>query len=181
MNEKTFNLYEDEPDNRSTSNNPEQTSGDLVSNTTIVYLNFNDELPDLIKPIRTELEDKPEGFKLNIYIVCGNNCNKDIPLFLDYIISLEEVFDFTFFLRGIIHSEFISILNKEKVFVERNCKLIYRQEKLHLLLKNLIATPALFKKFMQRFIDDYSKFPTETFIDLTELETIGFQVAKFPN
>jgi len=180
MNEKQkFNLYEDELDSRQVSNNPTQTSGNLVSDSAIVYLNFNDELPDLIKSIRDELSDKPEGFKLNIYIVCGNNCNKDIPLFVDYLNSIDEIFDFTYFIRGIIHSEFISILNKEKVYIEKNVKLIYKQEKLHLLLKNLIQTPTLFKKFMQRFIDEYSIFLSETFIDLTELETIGFKIEKF--
>lgn len=180
MNEgKKFNLYEDEPDNRQIVNNPTQTSGDLVSDSAIVYLNFNDELPELIKPLRNELADKPKGFKLNIYIVCGNNVNRDIPIFIDYLNSIDEVFDCTYIVRGIIHSEFISILNKERIFLEKNVKLIYKQEKLHLLLKNLIQTPTLFKKFMQRFIDEYSRFPSETFIDLTELETIGFQVEKF--
>lgn len=180
MNEqKKFNLYEDEPDNRQVVDNSEQTSRDLVSDSIIVYLNFNDELPNLIKPIRDELKDKPDGFKLNIYIVCGNNCNKDIPLFIDYLNSIEEDYDFTYFIRGIIHSEFISILNKEKVYIENSSKLIYRQEKLHLLLKNLIQVPNIFKKFFQRFIDEYSRFPSETFIDLTELETIGFKIQKF--
>lgn len=178
MNEENkFNLYED--DVRKDPNLPEQSPGNLVSDSVVVYLNFNDELPNLIKPIREALQDKPDHFELNIYIVSGFQINPDIPLFLNYIGSIEEDFDFTFFIRGIIHPDFISILFKEDVFVEKGSRLVYRQDTLHQLLTQLMIKPDIFRKFMQRFIDQYHKFPKYDVIDITELETIGFKINKF--
>jgi len=178
-NEKKFNLYEDEPDNRQTSNNPEQTSGNLVSDSVIIYLDLTKPLPELIKPIREELQSRPDGFELNLYLVCGLNCNPDLELFIDYLKTVQMNFKLNFYIRGIIHPSFIHVLFEENVFVESNLKLIYRQDSLHQLLKNLMKKPDLFRKFVQRFIDSYSIFPSETFLDTTELETIGFKLEKF--
>ena len=85
-NKEKFNLYED--NDRKDPNLSEQPLGTGVSDPIIVYVNFNDELPNLIKPIREILEDKPEGFRLGIYIVTGFQVNSDIVLFLDYLLQL---------------------------------------------------------------------------------------------
>ena len=176
-NKEKFNLYED--NDRKDPNLSEQPLGTGVSDPIIVYVNFNDELPNLIKPIREILEDKPEGFRLGIYIVTGFQVNSDIVLFLDYLKTIEEIFDLTYYIRGIIHPDFISILFKENVFVEKGLRLSYRRDTLHQLLTKLMTKPDIFRKFMQRFIDEYHKFQIHEMIDLTELELIGFKINKF--
>jgi hypothetical protein len=180
MNEKQkFNLYEDEPNHRQIADNSEQTSGDLVSDTTIVYLDFTKPLPELIKPIRDYLEDKPEGHSVGIYIVCGYEFNRDVSLFIEYINSIKQTFNFQFYFRGLVHSEFIQLLFFENIYFEKDVKLVYRQDSLHLLLKNLMKSPEIFRKFIQRFIDEYNKVNVFGLIDLIELETIGFKIQKF--
>lgn len=179
MNENKFNLYEEGSDNRKVDSLPEQTSGDLVSDSVLIYLDLTKPLPELIKPIREELQQRPDGFELNLYLVCGLNCNPDLELFIDYLKTVQLKFKLNFYIRGIIHPSFVHVLFEKNVFVESNLKLIYRQDSLHVLLKNLMKRPDLFRKFVQRFIDVYSIFPCETFLDVTELETIGFQLKKF--
>ena len=151
----------------------------MVSDSTIIYVDFSKPLPELIKPIRDYLEDKPEGHSLGIYIVAGNYKNNDIELFIEYLKSIKSSFNFIYYIRGLIHSTFIHLLFEENVFIQSNTKLIYDNKELHEMMKNLMNKPEIFRKFIQRFIDHYHKFPKQFYIDLTELETIGFTINKF--
>lgn len=174
---KKFNLYEE--DVREVSSNPAEEFGNMVSDSIMVYVDLTKPLPELIKPIRETLQDKPEGFQLDLYLVCGLNCNQDTELFVAYLNTVLVDFKLRFFVRGIIHPEFISILLLDDVWVENNLKLIYRQNSLHTLMKNLMLKPEVFRRFVQRFIDQYSNFPSEVLLDTTELDLMGFNLNKF--
>lgn len=176
-NATTFNLYEENIQQDAV--NPNESLGYLDSNSIMVYLDLTKSLPELIKPIRETLQDKPEGFQLDLYLVCGLNCNEDVDWFVAYLKTVLGDFKLRFFIRGIIHPDFISILFEENVFVESGLKLIYRQNSVHKLMKNLMVRPDIFRKFVQRFIDQYNIFPNEVLLDLTELQTIGFNLNKF--
>lgn len=178
MNEnKKFNLYEE--DDRKNANLSTEASGNLVSDSTIIYVDLTKPLPELIKPIREHLEDKPEGYSLGIYIICGYEFNSDISLFIDYLNTIKGSFNFQIYFRGIIHSDFIHLLFFENLFIESNSRLVYRTDQLHKLLKNLMSNPKIFRAFIQRFIDEYNKINSFQTLDLTELEQIGFQFQKF--
>lgn len=174
MNDK-FNLYED--DVRKDSTISTETFGNVDSSAKFLYLDFTKELPELIRMMREELEDKPQGYSLNIYIVCGLNNNVDLELFIEYLTGLNSVFNLNYFIRGIIHPSFIEILTFKNVFVHENVKLFYNNN-LHQLLKNLRMDRNIFQNFVRRFHEKYYLEPVMK-LDLTELETIGFTINKF--
>ncbi len=180
MNEdKRFNLYEEDKDNNDQVNSiSEQASGNLVSDSIIVYIDFTKPLPELIKPIREAIEDKPEGYQFGIYIICGYEFNQDIPLFIDYLNSIDEIFKIRYYFRGLIHPEFMSFLFTDDVYFQSNVKFVYKSGSLHEILKGLLGNSKIFNAFIQRFIDSYNE-KTFHLIDLTELETIGFKINKF--
>ena len=177
MNEKNkFNLYEE--DDREASSPTAQTSGNLVSNTSILYVDLSKPLPEMIRPIREYLEDKPKGHEVGIYIIAGYEYNPDVSLFIDYLDSINDFFKFSIYVRGLIHSEYIHLLFSENLYLESGVKLVYRGALLNRLLKNLMIKPEMFRKFIQRFIDDYCNEKYKL-IDVTELETLGFKFQKF--
>ena len=156
---------------------PITSNNQPISNELMIYLDFEkDSILELTQKVRTFTIHKPDNIEINLYIISGHNCKKDVELFIQYLSKLN--YNFIVYIRGIIHPYFIHLLFDKNVFIEGQVKMLYRKDLLHDLLTNLMLNPKIFKTFVQRFIDQYNKFP-ECYIDVTELKQIGFEFETF--
>lgn len=176
MNEE-FNLY---GDSRQTSPTSTKASTYVVSDSIILYVNPTNSLPELIEPIRNLLEDKPDNFSFSLYIVSGKEIHQDFELFVKYLKGLMGTGNgISFYFRGILHYQFIPLLTLDSTFVAETCKFHYSPKTLHFLLKNLLEEKGLAEKFMQRFVHDYKNYDFDLYLNLSELEVIGFNLKTF--
>lgn len=170
MENNKFNLYQDDEPQRSI-----QTSENDDFPVTIDL--EKDSISEMIQKVRNYTLDKPDQFRFNLYIVAGFTVKPDIELFIDYLKRLP--FQFEIYIRGVIHPSFIHILTFDNVFLEQKVRLLYKVDELHLLMKNLMNDPKMFRAFVQRFIDEYNKQISNFYLDITELKTIGFNFETF--
>lgn len=178
MNEKQFDLYGE--DSRKASPNPTEPSSNVVSDSIVLYLDPTKPLPQLIEPVRNLLDDKPDNFNFSLYIVSGKEIHQDFELFANYLKGLmTNGHEIRFYFRGILHYPFIPLLVLDSTFVAETCKFHYSPKILHFLLKNLLAEKGLAEKFMQRFVHDYKDYDFDLYLNLNELEIIGFNLKKF--
>jgi hypothetical protein len=167
---KPFNLY-DEPDRKTTTGtsskfiNPDQTEeGSLLE----INLSEPETLYSMSSKVREYLRNKPDDFNLTIYLVCGSTPSCDAGLFADYIKDLTQPVTVVF--RGIVHFDFIHLFIQNFVYVNKSCQLQYSKVKLHDTLKNLLEKPEAYKRFMQRFVDEYWKLNEGNLLPVTELD-----------
>jgi len=165
-----FNLYqEDEPKGSFQTNEDDEfpVTIDLE----------RDSISEMIQKVRNYTIDKPNDYKFKLYIVAGFTVKPDIELFIDYLNRIP--FKFEIYIRGLIHPSFVHILNFPNVLLEQKVRLIYKTDELHLLMRNLMKEPKVFRTFVQRFIDDYNRQISNFYLDITELKTIGFNFETF--
>jgi hypothetical protein len=170
---KPFNLYDDEERSITGTStnfiNPDQEDGTLLE----ISLSEPENLYTMTSKVREFLKNKPDNFELTLYLVCGNNPSKDAGLFADYIKDLVQPVVVAF--RGIIHFDFIHLFIQNVVYVNNSCQIEYSKHKLHDTLKNLLEKPDSYKRFMQRFVDEYWKLNEGNRLPLTELEKLGIK------
>lgn len=180
MNETTkFRLYDD--DDRKSSSDSAGESGNVVRSSTIVYVDVTKPLPQMIEPVRSLLENKPDGYSFGIYIVAGEYVNPDVKQFVSYLRDvIEETYEVTYYFRGLIHPEYVGILlSGSDCYVAQSTKVLFKLTTLHDFMKSLMIRPEVFRKFIQRYIDAYSDFPERAYLDVTELDMIGLTFKKF--
>lgn len=170
-----FNLYEDE----STNETQQVTNNARTANDeTILFLDIErDSLFELTQKIRNFTINRPSGSEIKVYIVSGHTANRDLSIFVDYVKSLD--YDFTFIIRGIVHCDFLQLLVSPKTLVESNTKFFYCRQRLHDTMASLMENPKVFRLFVQRFIDHYHKQPSDFYLDVTELQTLGFEFQTY--
>lgn len=165
-----FNIYEDEKTKIQQSTSLEIHAEIDLSETKSFY--------DLIQPIRNFLKDKPEDFVMTVYFVSGKTCSKDIKLFTNYLKSVQNPIRIIF--RGILHMEMMGLLlSYDEISLDQSCKLLYSKEKLHDFLIDLLDYPDFFRKFLQRFTEEYWKLQDGSALDITELNLLGIQFKTF--
>jgi len=144
----------------------------------LIEIDLSQNLYNLCKPIRDHLKDKPETSHLNVYFVSGTTSSPDIHLFLDYLKTLPNPISVYF--RGIVHTNLLPLFFKfEKILVDKDCRLKYDPKELDILMCNLLFNPMIFNNFVQRFSSEYYKIKSQTYLDLTELNMIGFNLQTF--
>lgn len=173
-----FNLY-DEPRPGTFTGNKTTILPDSPLN------NYNDEsmveidisepetLYTMSKGIREHLKDKPDDYELTVYLVCGNVPSKDAGLLADYLKDVVQPIVVAF--RGIIHFDFIHLFINNTVYINTQSQVMYSKMKLHDTMKNFMIKPECFKKFMQRFVDEYWKLNEGNLLPISELKTLGIE------
>ena len=174
---KKFSLY-DEEKRTITSASTKGYSDFDDEESALIEIDLSQNLHNLCKPIRDYLKDKPETLNLSIYFVSGTTSSPDIHLFLDYLKTLPNPISVYF--RGIIHTSLLPLFFKfENILVDKDCRLKYDPKELDILMFNLLINPMIFNKFIQRFSSEYHRIKSETYFDLTELNTLGFNLQTF--
>lgn len=171
MNEK-FSLY-DEEDSHPTNKTLYPDANDLL-----IIVDFSKEtFGEMVEKVRSVSEQVSDTTELNIFILSGYSPHRDAGLFLGYIKSLNR--PFKFFVRGIIHLEFLKLLSFLNVYLNENCKLKFDTNRTHEFQKELMLFPTVFRNYFQRFIDKYNTLNGEIYLDVTEMKTLGFDFKTY--
>lgn len=123
--------------------------------------------------VREVLRDKPDDYELVIYLVCGKRPSVDAGLFVDYLKDVIQPLKIAF--RGIVHFEFIHLFLINTVHVHSQAQIRYSKDKLHDTMKSFLIKPESFKRFMQRFVDEYWKLNEGNMLQISELEALGIK------
>jgi len=175
---KPFNLYEEEDRRTTTGTSTKYINPDQEEYGNVLELNLSEPetLYSMTSRVREFLKDKPDDFEFTLYLVCGNVPSKDAGLLADYIKDLTQRTTIVF--RGIIHFDFIHLFIQNMVYVNKSCQVQYSKTKLHDTLNNLLEKPDSYKRFMQRFVDDYWKLNEGNLLPLAELEKLGIKIEQ---
>lgn len=170
-----FNLY-DEPrvpsyTDTKTTINPDSPL--YVQSMLEVDISYPETLFSMSRPIREFLSDKPDDYQLTLYLVCGNVPSVDAGLLFEYIKDVTQPILIVF--RGIIHFDFIQIFIDNTVYISTQSQIMYSKQKLHNTMKNFMIKPECFKRFMQRFIDEYWKLDEGNLLPISELKILGIE------
>jgi len=172
---KPFSLYDDE--NRRTvtgiSTKYIDDSAESESNMVEVDMSEPNTLFLMSSKVRDALRDKPNDYDLIVYLVCGKIPSVDAGLFADYLKDVVQPIRIAF--RGIVHFEFIHLFLSNLIHVHSQTQIMYSKEKLHDAMKSFLAKPEAFKKFMQRFVDEYWKLNEGNMLQISELEALGIK------
>lgn len=174
-----FNLYDElSRHNTYTSNNTPIIKGSPLysepdERLIEIDLSEPETLYTMSKRVRDHLKDKPDDYELTVYLVCGNVPSKDAGLFAEYLKDVTQPIVVAF--RGIIHFDFIHLFISNKVYVNTSSQIMYSRAKLHDTMKNFMIKPDSFKRFMQRFIDEYWKLNENNLLPISELKTLGIE------
>lgn len=162
-----FNLYDDE--SKPSNSNPEEGSNtDLL-----ITLDFSKEtFGEMVEKVRTIAQNVPESLELNLFILSGYNPHPDSGLFLEYIKSLKRPFNI--YVRGIVHLEFMKLLSFPNLWLIEGTKLRFDPTRLQEFQTELLNFPNVFRIYFQRYIDEYHKYKSEVYFDMTEMKTLGF-------
>jgi hypothetical protein len=179
MNERQkFDLYQDEY--RPSTGDPTGELEPMDRNTKLIYIDLSTPLHQMVSPVRELLSDKPIGYEFEIAFYIGFQVNPDVPLFLNYLYSvIEKQYSVRYYIRGIMHPNMMGLLLSENAFVEKSSKLLLKQNSYFDVMTSLLSSPAIFRSFIQRFIDSYNQYPSEAYLDVTELQSIGFTFKTF--
>lgn len=178
MNERQkFDLYEEHDRKIAGVAAGESKSMDQLA--ALVYIDLTLPFHQMISPIRDLLKDKPDGFAFDVAFFSGKEINSDSKLFVDYMKSVvEPSYEVKYYYRGIIHPEVIGLFFGE-IYVAKSSQLLYKKSTLHDFMLGLMESPAVFRLFVQRFIDVYSQYPNEILLDIAELTTIGLNIKTY--
>jgi len=172
---KPFSLY-DEDRSRTTTGISTQyidNSSELESNIVEVDMSEPNTLFSMSSKVRDALKDKPDDYDLIVYLVCGKIPSVDAGLFADYLRDVVQPIRIAF--RGIVHFEFVHLFLTKIVHVHSQSQIMYSKEKLHDAMKSFLTRPDAFKKFMQRFVDEYWKLNEGNMLQISELEALGIK------
>lgn len=164
---KPFSLYEDA--RKTTTDNPD-VEGLLVE----IDMSEPHTLYSMCKPFRDATKDKPDDLPVTLYLVCGNTCSRDAGLLAEYFKGVSNPLQIAF--RGIVHFDFIQLFLDHTVYLNTESQIVYSKTKLHDTLKNLLLKPEAYKKFMQRFVDEYWRLNEGNLLPYTELLSLGIKV-----
>lgn len=147
-------------------------------NEVLITLDFSKEtFGQMVEKVRNVTESRPESIQLNFFILSGFSPHPDSALILGYIKSLKR--DCKFFVRGIIHLEFLDIFTCPNLYINSNSKLKFDPTKLQEIQNQLLRFPDVFRIYFQRYIDVYHKFKGSEYLDVTELKTLGFNFETY--
>tara|TARA_R110000868_G_scaffold12456_11_gene59587 strand:+ start:876 stop:1403 length:528 start_codon:yes stop_codon:yes gene_type:complete len=170
---KPFSLYDDNKKTITGTStkfiNPDQEEESVIE----VNLSDPETLYSMSSIVRSHLKDKPDDYQLTLYLVCGNVPSKDVDLFAEYLKDLTQPIVVAF--RGIIHFDFIHIFIDNVVYINETSKIRYSKEKLHDTMKNFLVKPEAYKKFMQRFVDEYWRLNEGNMLPISELGVLGIK------
>jgi hypothetical protein len=167
---KKFSLYEDT--NRKIFSKfiaPDQLEERVLD----INISEPETLYSMSSKVREFLKDKPEDYELTLYLVCGNIPSKDAGLFAEYLKDLTQPIVVVF--RGIVHFDFIHLFLDNLVYLNTSSQIQYSKIKLHDTMKNLLTKPDTYKKFVQRFVDEYWKLNEGNMLPISELEALGIK------
>lgn len=176
---KPFSLYDD--DKRTvTGTSTKFIDPDSYEEETLLEVNISEPetLYSMSSKVREFLRNKPDDFGFTLYLVCGSVPSCDAGLFADYVKDLTHPTTIVF--RGIIHFDFIHLFIHNTVHVNRTCQVQYSKSKLHDTLKNFLVKPESYKRFMQRFVDEYWKLNEGNLLPVGELEKLGINTELLP-
>ena len=145
-----------------------------------IDIDLNWSLMEMIKAVRDSISEKPETFPITLYFVSGKTGNENIVPFIDYLLTLKNSLQFVF--RGYIHADFVKLFvsyPNTQVLISKDSMFIYDTNNVHSIMKHLIPKQELFRKFLTRFVEQYHKYDSPFYLDITELETLGFNIQKF--
>lgn len=168
-----FNLYNEKSTTRQVTGHDFDTNDEIL-----IVLDFSKQtFGEMVDKVRSVIENVDPEVEINLFMVCGYNPHPDAGLFLDYLKSVT--FKFRLFFRGIIHVEFLKIFSSANLSIKEGSKFKFDPKRTHEFQTELLSFPNIFRNYFQRFIDDYHKLKGETYFDLTELKTLGFNFEIF--
>lgn len=172
---KPFSLYDDDGYRTTTgiSSKYIDDSPESESNMVEVDMSEPNTLFSMSSKVRDALRDKPDDYDLIVYLVCGKIPSVDAGLFADYLKDVVQPIRIAF--RGIVHFEFVNLFLNKTIHVHSQTQIMYSKEKLHYAMKSFLTRPEAFKKFMQRFVDEYWKLNEGNMLQISELESLGIK------
>ena len=81
--------------------------------------------------------------------------------------------------RGIIHLDFMQILSFPNLYLIQGSKLKFDPKRLQEFQVELLQFPQVFRVYFQRYIDEYHKYKSEVYFDMTEMKTLGFNFQTY--
>jgi len=147
-------------------------------NEILITLDFSKEtFGEMVEKVRKVAQDLPELSEINLFILSGYLPHPDAALFLEYIKSLRR--PFKFLVRGIIHLDFMQILSFPNLYLIQGSKLKFDPKRLQEFQVELLQFPQVFRVYFQRYIDEYHKYKSEVYFDMTEMKTLGFNFQTY--
>lgn len=165
-----MNIYDELPNQSSLKSE----DGKLIE----IDFSKNHTLLELIKQVKDKLPFNDE-LGMTLYFVCGKKCGEnDYNEFFNYLATLPNPLTFVF--RGYIHPDFVRLFFLRvniPTLISVDSRLIYDPSKLYLLFRNMNGKS--FQNFAKVLQEKYIHYDYPTLMDVTELESLGFNIEKF--